>query len=57
MKQQIIEIASTLDQAAYKAKAVQQISEQQTVSLSDAYQIQKVSLANRYMRGEKTNWI
>ena len=53
MKQQLKNIAHTLDQAAFNAKSIQQISKTQAISLKEAYDIQKLSLENRYTRGEK----
>ncbi len=53
MKQHLKNIAYTLDQAAFLAKSTQQISSNQTISLTEAYEIQATSLENRYKRGEK----
>jgi 2-oxo-3-hexenedioate decarboxylase len=47
------EIASTLDQAAKDATAVPQISLSQQFSEEDAYEIQRLSLEERYNRGEQ----
>jgi 2-oxo-3-hexenedioate decarboxylase len=46
-------IAHTLDQAAASASSVDQISLSQHISLSEAYQIQKLSIEQRLNRGEK----
>jgi len=53
MKRQILDLAFSLDQAAFSAQAIQQISSYRLIGLSDAYTIQKASLDNRYGRGEK----
>ena len=53
MKQQLKNIAYTLDQAAFDAKSVEQTSKTQAISLIEAYDIQKLSLENRYARGEQ----
>jgi 2-oxo-3-hexenedioate decarboxylase len=53
MKQTNQALAITLDNAAKTAKAVTQISTFQTVTLTDAYTIQAISIAQRYERGEK----
>jgi len=53
MAQSIDCLATLLDQAAFSAKAVPQISLSQKLSLSDAYAIQAASLGKRYERGEK----
>lgn len=47
------EIAFLLDNAAQKAKAVAQVSAKQSISIKDAYAIQKTSIEQRYTRGEK----
>jgi len=47
------QIAEKLDQAAFKAKAVEQISNSITITESQAYDIQKISIDKRYERGEK----
>ncbi len=47
------EIASTLDQAAKNAKAVPQVTLTQQFNEADAYEIQRLSLEERYARGEK----
>lgn len=46
-------IAETLDQASFHANATEQISNNQTINLEEAYAIQSISLARRYIRGEK----
>lgn len=53
MKQSIKNIATTLDQAAFSAKATQQVSQYQDISLANAYAIQAISLNHRFDRGEK----
>ena len=45
--------AEILDQAAFKATAIEQISQSQAFNLEEAYAIQSISLARRYVRGEK----
>ena len=47
------EIAQQLDQAAYKATAVDQISENTQFSLDEAYEIQALSITERLSRGEE----
>lgn len=47
------EIANTLDDAAKKAEAVEQISEKHQFDLEQAYDIQRLSIDNRKERGEK----
>jgi len=47
------QIANQLDQAALKAIATNQISEINNIDLASAYNIQKLSIANRINRGEK----
>lgn len=47
------QIAETLDKASYHAEATNQISHQQAINLDEAYAIQSISLARRYIRGEK----
>jgi len=46
-------IANTLDQAALNAKATPQISSTEAISLEQAYEVQKLSIDERYARGEK----
>jgi len=46
-------MAASLDQAANKAMAISQLSLQHDYSLSDAYEIQRLSIAQRLQRGEK----
>jgi len=53
MKQLMKNIAKILDQAAFTAKATQQVSISQDISLADAYAIQAISLDRRHERGEK----
>ncbi|MFT7120777.1 MAG: 2-oxo-3-hexenedioate decarboxylase [Neolewinella sp.] len=53
MAQSKSDIATTLDQASYNARATQQVSLNQEISLADAYEIQAISLNKRYERGEK----
>ncbi|MFT5165543.1 MAG: 2-oxo-3-hexenedioate decarboxylase [Saprospiraceae bacterium] len=47
------QIAETLDLASYKAKATEQISNSTAINLEQAYAIQSISIARRYIRGEK----
>jgi 2-oxo-3-hexenedioate decarboxylase len=46
-------LAETLDQAAFSAKPVSQISQESDLTLEEAYAIQSISIARRYVRGEK----
>lgn len=46
-------IAEIVDQAAFNATAIAQFSDTMTLSIEDAYEVQKLSLARRYARGEK----
>ncbi len=48
-----LQIAEVLDNASLYAKAVEQISKQEKFDLNEAYAIQSISLARRYIRGEK----
>ncbi len=48
----LLEIAKTLDQAASKAKPVEQMAAKYKFSLDDAYKIQRESIALRVARGE-----
>lgn len=48
-------IAQILDRAALEAEAVEQISKQHPMNLEESYAIQSISLARRYVRGEK--WV
>jgi len=45
--------AERLDQAAFQAKATSQISLESALSVDDAYEVQALSLAHRYARGER----
>lgn len=47
------QIAQTLDQAAFLARATQQISLKYPLNLEEAYAIQSISLGRRYRRGER----
>jgi 2-keto-4-pentenoate hydratase len=47
------DIARTLDQAAVNAASVDQISLSQAITLTEAYEIQKLSIDQRLNRGEK----
>lgn len=47
------QIAETLDLASFKAKATEQISNSTAINLEQAYAIQSISIARRYIRGEK----
>ena len=53
MKQSIQDIANTLDHAAQHASSVEQISKTTALDLKGAYEVQALSLKNRYQRGEK----
>lgn len=53
MQQDLKNIATVLDQAAKTAKATQQVSQRQPISLDDAYAIQALSIQHRLDRGEK----
>jgi 2-oxo-3-hexenedioate decarboxylase len=46
-------IASILDNAAFNAEAVSQISQIRKINLEEAYAIQNISMARRYKRSEK----
>ena len=46
-------IAQKLDQAANQAQAIAQISQEYTFSEDQAYEIQRLSMEERYARGEK----
>jgi 2-oxo-3-hexenedioate decarboxylase len=46
-------LAITLDDAAFHARAVPQLSHSHALSLADAYEIQRLSLARRHVRGER----
>lgn len=48
-------IAQILDQAALEAEAVEQISKEHPMNLEESYAVQSISLARRYIRGEK--WV
>ncbi len=52
MKQVIKELAEVLDNAAKDSTPIAQLSLKHTISLSDAYDIQKASIDRRYDRGE-----
>ena len=47
------EIAKSLDNAAFKAEAINQISNQFDFTEEDAYEIQRLSIEERYARDEK----
>jgi len=49
----IKDIANTLDQAAASGTSVEQISLSQSITLPEAYEIQKISIQQRLDRGEK----
>src|SRR5690606_37388386 len=53
MKMTNQEIAQILDRAAQSAKAVPQMAAANNITLKDAYNIQKQSIALREKRGEK----
>ena len=46
-------IADTLDKAALYAESTSQISERKDLNLDEAYAVQSISMAKRYIRGEK----
>lgn len=46
-------IAETLDLASFNARATEQISNTHSLNLEEAYAVQSISLARRYIRGEK----
>jgi 2-oxo-3-hexenedioate decarboxylase len=48
----IFNLAATLDQAAVERKAVEQITNQTSIDIEQAYIIQSLSLMHRYKRGE-----
>jgi len=50
-------IANQLDQAAFLAKSIEQISHTQALNLEEAYAIQSISIGKRYERGEKKTGI
>ena len=52
---EIAKLARTLDNAAHKARATRQLSENTKYSLDDAYDIQAASIQRRLDRGEKRN--
>jgi len=45
-------IANQLDQAAFHAKSIEQISHTKALNLEEAYAIQSISIGKRYERGE-----
>lgn len=45
-------VAERLDNAAFTAKSTQQISQEQALTLAEAYQVQEQSIKRRYNRGE-----
>ena len=49
---EIAKLARTLDNAAHKARATRQLSENTKYSLDDAYDIQAASIQRRLDRGE-----
>jgi 2-oxo-3-hexenedioate decarboxylase len=51
--QTLDEIAQTLDQAAASATSVEQVSISRKISLTEAYEIQILSMQQRFNRGEK----
>jgi len=48
----LADIAQRLDEAALHAEAVEQLAEE--IDIADAYEVQKLSMARRYARGEKS---
>ena len=51
----IAKLAKTVDDAAFKARAIAQLSEKSKYSLDEAYDIQSASIQRRLNRGEKRN--
>jgi 2-oxo-3-hexenedioate decarboxylase len=49
----IKKLANILDEAAFTAEAIDQLSINNQIDLSDAYEIQSLSIENRYKRGEE----
>ncbi|HCH56856.1 MAG TPA: 4-oxalocrotonate decarboxylase, partial [Rhodospirillaceae bacterium] len=52
---EIAKLARTLDNAAHRARATRQLSENTKYTLDDAYDIQAASIQRRLDRGEKRN--
>lgn len=46
-------IAESLDLAAHNAEAVPQLSAEKEINLEEAYAVQSISIARRYVRGER----
>lgn len=57
MKQLIKQLGKELDTAAKDSKIVAQLSNKHSISLSDAYSIQKESIDRRFARGEKLSGV
>jgi len=51
----IAKLAKTVDDAAFKARAIPQLSEKSKYTLDEAYDIQSASIQRRLNRGEKRN--
>jgi 2-oxo-3-hexenedioate decarboxylase len=51
----IAKLAKTVDDAAFKARAIAQLSEKSKYTLDEAYDIQSASIQRRLNRGEKRN--
>ena len=49
----LLSLAKTLDQAAFNATGVKQLSDSVSISLEEAYEVQKLMIAERLKRGEK----
>jgi len=47
------QLAETLDKAAFNATPVPQLSLSHTLNIEEAYAVQSISIARRYIRGEK----
>ncbi|WP_371188267.1 kynureninase [Thalassotalea maritima] len=47
------QLAEQLDNAALNAESIEQLSNHCSLSLADAYQVQKLSIKQRYQRGER----
>lgn len=46
-------VAAIIDTAAYKARAIPQLSLAHPLNIEEAYAVQSISIARRYIRGEK----
>ena len=52
---EIAKLGRTVDNAAHKARAIRQLSENTKYTLDDAYDVQAASIQRRLDRGEKRN--